>query len=187
MVSIELCRTSQARARVFQRYLTGKTYFNLQVLACPAGGEFAVVVETGRSDSQEDVQGMLNMILVDYVATTPEACPRCGTATEREPSGRLRHTQLHVPSNLQIMLGADTVHELPAEPWTVARVKTERPSVTVRHAGREYQGRVTGVETYALGTYARVTIFRRADDWQTWEWSWSAVARSLNSGKPLTT
>ena len=90
---------------------------------------------------------------------------------------------LHVPSTLQIMLGLDTVREIPAELWTAARAKAERPGVTVRHAGREYQGAVTWGE----GKFARVTIWRGAGDWQSWEWSWSAVAQSLNSGKPLTT
>ena len=85
MVNIELCRTSRARAEAFQRYLTGKTYFNLQVLVCPVGGECAVVVETLRSDSTTDIQEVLNMIFVDFVATTPPGCPRCGTATEMEP------------------------------------------------------------------------------------------------------
>lgn len=85
MVSIELCRTSRARGKAFQRYLTGKTYFNLQVRLCPASGEYAVVVETDQSNIPRDIQEVLNMILVDYIATTSEACPRCGTATEREP------------------------------------------------------------------------------------------------------
>ena len=97
-----------------------------------------------------------------------------------------RHT-LHVPSNLHIMLGLDTVHDIPPALWTVARVKAERPDVTVRHAGREYQGRITGAATYALGTYACVTIARSPTDWQTWEWSWAAIAHHLNSGNPLTT
>ena len=88
MVSIELCRTSRARAEAFQRYLTGKTYFNLQVLVCPAGGECAVVVETDRSDSAADIKEVLLMLFVDFVATTPLACLRCGTATEMEPLAR---------------------------------------------------------------------------------------------------
>ena len=87
---------------------------------------------------------------------------------------------LHVPSNLQILLGIDTVRDIPAAPWTAARAKAERPAVTIQHAGREYNGHVTGKK------FARVTIWRSAQDWQTWEWSWSAIARSLNSGKPLT-
>ena len=89
---------------------------------------------------------------------------------------------LHIPSNLQVMLGLDTVRDIPAVPWTAARVKTERPDVTVRHAGQEYQGRVTG-----RGNFASVTIWRGPQDWQTWEWSWAAVTRSLNSGRPLMT
>mgnify|MGYP001608389025 CR=1 FL=1 len=92
-----------------------------------------------------------------------------------------RHT-LHVPSNLQIMLGIDQVREIPAEPWTAARVKAEHPDVTVRHADQEYRGRVTG-----SGDYAHVTIWRSAQDWQSWEWSWPAIARHLNSGRPLAT
>ena len=89
---------------------------------------------------------------------------------------------LHVPTHLKVMLGLDTVREIPAEPWTAARARAEHPEVTVRHAGREYQGRVTG-----RGDCARVTIWRGPQDWQTWEWSWSAIARSLNSGMPLKT
>ena len=93
MVTLELCRTSHARAKAFQRYLTGKTGFNLQVRVYPVDPllsvypdmSSAIVVETDRSECQEDIQGVLNMLLVDYIATTPEACPRCGTATEREP------------------------------------------------------------------------------------------------------
>lgn len=88
---------------------------------------------------------------------------------------------LHAPSTLQILLGIDTVRDIPAAPWTAARAKTERPDVTVRHAGREYPGLVTG------GRFARVTIWRGPQDWQVWEWSWPALARSLNSGKPLAT
>ena len=38
---------------------------------------------------------------------------------------------LHIPSNLQIMLGIDAVREIPPEPWTCTRVKAERPDVTV--------------------------------------------------------
>ena len=89
--------------------------------------------------------------------------------------------KLHVPSNLRIMLGLDTVHEISATPWTEARARAERPDVMVRHAGREYQGRITGKK------FARVTISRSPTDWQTWEWSWKAIARHLNSGIPLTT
>ena len=91
-----------------------------------------------------------------------------------------RHT-LHVPSNLHIMLGLDTVHEIPTLPWTEARARIERPPVTVRHAGKTYTGQISGVK------FARVTIWRTADDWQTWEWSWKAIAHHLNSGIPLTT
>ena len=86
----------------FQRYLAGKTGFNLQVrtyqvdpwlsvfpdMAC------AVVVETDRSDSQDDIQEVLNMLLVDYVATNPGACPRCGVAWEREPDEKGSHNAL---------------------------------------------------------------------------------------------
>ena len=71
---------------------------------------------------------------------------------------------------------------LAAKPWTCARVKAERPDVTVCHCGMLYRGAVTGNDARA-----HVTIRRSYDDWQTWEWSWAAVARSLNSGKPLTT
>ena len=93
MVSIELCRTSEASAEAFQRYLTGKTGFNLQVRVYKPdimpplfpNMSHAVVIETDRSDSPGDIQEVLNMIFVDFVATTPAACPRCGTATEMEP------------------------------------------------------------------------------------------------------
>ena len=89
---------------------------------------------------------------------------------------------LHIPSNLQIMLGVDAVRETPADPWTAARVKTERPDVTVCHCGMLYRGAVTGNDARA-----HVTIRRSYDDWQTWEWSWGAIARSLHSGRPLMT
>ena len=79
------------------------------------------------------------------------------------------------------LLWLDAVRDIPAVPWTAARARGEHPDVTVRHAGREYQGRRTGKK------FARVTISRSPTDWQSWEWSWAAIAHSLNSGKPLTT
>ena len=67
--------------------------------------------------------------------------------------------------------------------WTEKEVKIGLPALTVRHAGKNYRGVLAGDR----GQFAKVIIFRHRDDWQSWEWSWGAIVRSLNTHAPLTT
>lgn len=68
----------------------------------------------------------------------------------------------------------------PSLPWTVERVREELPDVTVDWAG------VVTIHGKAVGRQNR---FARVYDGNRYvgEWSWEAVARSLNTGRPLKT
>jgi len=63
--------------------------------------------------------------------------------------------------------------------WTIERVKAELPDVSVEWRGRVYRaavrGRLCAVATVWLLDLPEVSS----------AWSWSAVVRSLESGRPL--
>lgn len=62
--------------------------------------------------------------------------------------------------------------------WTVARVKNELPDVQVKTLTGVLTCRVAGSKNKFASVYAPSTG-------HTWEYSWDAVCRALNTGKPL--
>ena len=71
--------------------------------------------------------------------------------------------------------------------WTELTVREHLPDVVVKlgeilHAGA-LSGRGRPYATVSVATHYSPTLGRRV--WQSWEYSWSAVVRSLNSGRPL--
>ena len=66
------------------------------------------------------------------------------------------------------------------EAWTPATVREDLPDVTVRFRGREVQCITFGRQC----DFARVQL-QGARDVPAWEFSWDAIARSLNTGRPL--
>lgn len=67
VVSIELTRVLNAdQADRIKLALHGKSYMTLQVLVCPAGGEFQVSVQTLRPrTTKAELTGMVMMLLCD--------------------------------------------------------------------------------------------------------------------------
>jgi len=47
--------------------LNGKTYMDFNVIACPVGGSFDVFVESAREDSEEELTGMVMMVMADII------------------------------------------------------------------------------------------------------------------------
>ena len=94
------------------------------------------------------------------------------------PDGPWRKTGTDTATHLE-GIGDATVEDLsrPTAPyWTVETVRAELPAVKVQMRNRVYDGR----------TYGRKSAFAtvRFGD-MTAEWSWEAVVRCLNAGKPL--
>ena len=74
------------------------------------------------------------------------------------------------------------------EPWTIATVKRDLPSVSIRIVkGKIVTGRVSG----RLNQFATVsvpntgTLHSNSIIFADGQFSWEAIAHSLNSGKPL--
>ena len=64
MTSISIARvTKKEQAQKFKKAISGQSYMNFQVLVCPAGGEFEVIVETAYTDDVAEAQGMLNYLM----------------------------------------------------------------------------------------------------------------------------
>ena len=64
MTSISITRiTKKEQAQKFEKAINGKSYMNFEVLVCPAGGEFEVIVETTYTDDEAEAQGMLNYLM----------------------------------------------------------------------------------------------------------------------------
>ena len=62
--SIRIARvTKKEQAQRFVKAVDGQTYMNFQVLVCPAGGEFEVIVETAHTDDVAEAQEMLNYLM----------------------------------------------------------------------------------------------------------------------------
>ena len=62
--SISITRVSKREhAQKFEEAINGKSYMNFEVLVCPAGGEFEVIVVTSYTDDEAEAQGMLNYLM----------------------------------------------------------------------------------------------------------------------------
>ena len=65
-------------------------------------------------------------------------------------------------------------------PWSAYKVREELPDVQVNHNGSILDCRVAG----RLNSYA--TVFSSTGSaFPRWQFSWEAIANSLNSGRPL--
>jgi hypothetical protein len=80
-----------------------------------------------------------------------------------------------VPTVLEQLL---TGTPITYSPWTAETVRKDLPEVQVNLNGRVMACMVCG----RLNEFATVFIHGYATQWQ---FSWSAIARSLNTGKPL--
>ena len=68
MTSISIARvTKKEQAQKFAEAINGQSYMNFQVLICPAGGEFEVIVETDYTDNEAEAQGMLNYLMFSEI------------------------------------------------------------------------------------------------------------------------
>jgi hypothetical protein len=68
MTSISIARViKKENAQKFIDKIQNETYMKFNVLVCPAGGGFEVIVETDYTDDQEEAQGMLNLVMFDAI------------------------------------------------------------------------------------------------------------------------
>ena len=64
----EITRTHNREwAEHFKRIMDGQSYFNFQVLICPDGGEFSVVVESAIGGREQEADDMLMMLMADAI------------------------------------------------------------------------------------------------------------------------
>lgn len=96
--------------------------------------------------------------------------------SNREPLERLRH---HVTGAIE-RGEAVAIVEVPANPWTVERVKDELPDVQVLVDGKSYRMIVRGRKL----PFAQVRPFEVGSAVQ-YEFAWSTIADCLNRGVPL--
>ena len=68
MTSISIARViNKENAQKFINAIQNETYMKFNVIVCPAGGEFEVIVETNYTDNQEEAQRMLNLVMFDAI------------------------------------------------------------------------------------------------------------------------
>ena len=101
---------------------------------------------------------------------------------------RKAQKMVHVPSNLQIALGIDTVKEFPL-PWTERRVREELPHVEVEvvvRTGRKTRLHKAILRGRELGYPAAHLLDEQGDiTGENYLFSWAAIVHSLNTGEPL--
>jgi len=115
-------------------------------------------------------------------------------AENRKPEAnhqiRIEYSQNTVPTNLEIALGA----KITREPWTAETVRQDLPDVRVKTSAQAW-GVLTGtawapreaivicIVRGRLQEFATVSVHGYA--YPQWQFSWEAIAHSLNSGNPL--
>ena len=101
---------------------------------------------------------------------------------------RKAQKMVHVPSNLQIALGIDTVRESPL-PWTEKRVREALPHIEVEVVVRT--GRKTRLHKAILRgrelSYPAAHLLDSHGDitGENFIFSWASIVHSLNTGEPL--